>query len=91
MRHERDSKIPLTEDYVKWSHKTIINYIMETFDIDKIKFVSNLLALQNCWNNKQFFNFFLKYRFLHWEIMMSGVSLIEQNVNIHINFLIVFF
>ncbi|CAB4396477.1 unnamed protein product [Rhizophagus irregularis] len=42
LRHERDSKIPLTEDYVKWSHKTIINYIMETFDIDKIKFIPTL-------------------------------------------------
>jgi hypothetical protein len=51
LRHERDSKIPLTEDYVKWAHKTIVNYIAETFDIDKIKFVSNILTLYN-YNNK---------------------------------------
>jgi hypothetical protein len=41
LRHERDSKIPLTKEYVKWCHETIVNYITETFDMDKTKFVSN--------------------------------------------------
>ncbi|GBB84220.1 hypothetical protein RclHR1_10840005 [Rhizophagus clarus] len=42
LRHGRDQNLPLTKDYIKWTHKAIINYIMETFDIDKIKFIPTL-------------------------------------------------
>ncbi|RIA85156.1 Metallo-dependent phosphatase-like protein [Glomus cerebriforme] len=42
LRHDRDPKISLTEDYVKWGHKLIVKYIMETFDIDKTKFIPTL-------------------------------------------------
>uniref|UniRef100_A0A1D1YL13 Endopolyphosphatase n=1 Tax=Anthurium amnicola TaxID=1678845 RepID=A0A1D1YL13_9ARAE len=42
LRHDRDPKIPLTEDYVKWCHKTIVKYITETFDMNKTKFIPTI-------------------------------------------------
>ncbi|CAG8537184.1 9313_t:CDS:2 [Funneliformis mosseae] len=42
LRHDRDSKIPFSKDDVISGHKTVVQYVTETFDLSKTKFIPTL-------------------------------------------------